>query len=233
MSICFGEFQGILPHLRFSCLCDSLKSSFIEPAHNHVLLSTDSDGATSCRLEYTTASEDRCFFDAMNHTGTNRAPDPKAVCLGCFRAVFQGSHRKAGDVMSEIGMDTIPLRERAQRWLDNYKAGNACEVLSLENTATIVAVFLNVTDPSKKAEGTNERVEELQAKAELLHGDLVEEQDKNIHLREEIDEMRKQRDEVLTRLRMRDLDIDRYRAKVEAYEFVIRCNGVSGAEVHT
>ena len=30
-----------------------------------------------------------------DHTGADRAPDPKAVCLDCFCAVMQGNHRKA------------------------------------------------------------------------------------------------------------------------------------------
>ena len=30
-----------------------------------------------------------------DHTGADRAPDPKAVCLDCFCAEMQGNHRKA------------------------------------------------------------------------------------------------------------------------------------------
>ena len=29
-----------------------------------------------------------------DHTGADRAPDPKAVCLDCFCAEMQGNHRK-------------------------------------------------------------------------------------------------------------------------------------------
>lgn len=113
--------------------------------------------------------------------------------------------------MSEIGMDTIPLRERAQKWLDNYKAGNTCEVLSLENTATIVAVFLNVTDPSKYTEceeGT----------------DLIEAQN-------EAEVLRKKNEELGNHIHMVEREMDRMGGQIAAYEFVIRCNGVSGAEV--
>ena len=123
----------------------------------------------------------------------------------------------------------MTLRERAQEWLKNYKgAGNAYggNILSLEEMAAIVSEYLYETDPRKKAEGTNERVEELQAKAELLHGDLVEEQDKRRKLEEALQASEKACDYMGSQL-------TEARGKISAYEFVIRCNGVSGAEVHT
>ena len=122
----------------------------------------------------------------------------------------------------------MTLRERAQEWLKNYKgAGNAYggNILSLEEMAAIVSEYLYETDPRKKAEGTNERVEELQAKDELLHGDLVEEQDKRRKLEEALQASEKACDYMGSQL-------TEARGKISAYEFVIRCNGVSGAEVH-
>ena len=122
----------------------------------------------------------------------------------------------------------MTLREKAQEWLKNYKgAGNAYggNILSLEEMAAIVSEYLYETDPRKKAEGTNERVEELQAKAELLHGDLVEEQDKRRKLEEALQASEKACDYMGSQL-------TEARGKISAYEFVIRCNGVSGAEVH-
>ena len=118
--------------------------------------------------------------------------------------------------MSEIGMDTIPLRERAQKWLDNYKAGNACEVLSLENTATIVAVFLNVTDPSKYTEceeGTSLKNENDKLRCEL----------------KKLEEALKASENACGYM---GSQLTEARGKISAYEFVIRCNGMSGAEVH-
>ena len=122
----------------------------------------------------------------------------------------------------------MTLREKAQEWLKNYKgAGNAYggNILSLEEMAAIVSEYLYETDPRKKAEGTNERVEELQAKAELLHGALVEEQDKRRKLEEALQASEKACDYMGSQL-------TEARGKISAYEFVIRCNGVSGAEVH-
>ena len=64
----------------------------------------------------------------------------------------------------------MTLREKAQEWLDKYKAGEPCSgLLDTEDKAVIVAVFLNVTDPSKKAEGASEIIKALPTKAELLH----------------------------------------------------------------
>ncbi len=121
----------------------------------------------------------------------------------------------------------MTLREKAQEWLKNYKgAGNAYggNILSLEEMATIVSEYLYKTDPRKKAEGTSERVEELQVKAELLHEDLIEAQN-------EAEELRKKNEELRSHIHMVEREMDRMGGQIAAYKFVIRCNGVSGAEV--
>ena len=103
----------------------------------------------------------------------------------------------------------MTLREKAQEWLDNYKgAGNAYggNILSLEEMATIVAEYLHET-PS---EDTSERIKALQD--ELSKTKQMLEGERMTH-------------ESLV------YDLARARAKVEAYEFVIRCNSMSGAEV--
>lgn len=121
----------------------------------------------------------------------------------------------------------MTLREKAQEWLKNYKgAGNAYggNILSLEEMAAVVSEYLYETDPRKKAEGTNERVEELKAKAELLHGDLIEAQN-------EAEVLRKKNEELVSHIHMVEREMDRMGGQIAAYKFVIRCNGVSGAEV--
>ena len=121
----------------------------------------------------------------------------------------------------------MTLRERAQEWLKNYKgAGNAYggNILSLEEMATIVAEYLNETDPRKKAEGTSERVEELQAKAELLHEDLMTEQGKTA-------ELEKRNKELEFQLAGASNRVLRLEGENSALRFSVRCNGVSGAEV--
>ena len=103
----------------------------------------------------------------------------------------------------------MTLREKAQEWLDNYKgAGNAYggNILSLEEMATIVAEYLHET-PS---EDTSERIKALQD--ELSKTKQMLEGERMTH-------------ESLV------YDLARARAKVEAYEFAIRCNSISGAEV--
>ena len=107
----------------------------------------------------------------------------------------------------------MTLREKAQNWLKNYKAGEPCSgLLGTEDKAAIVAEYLYETDPRKKAEGTSERVEELQAKAELLHEDLMTEQGK-------------------TQLAGASNRVLRLEGENSALRFAIRCNGMSGAEV--
>lgn len=129
----------------------------------------------------------------------------------------------------------MTLREKAQEWLKNYKgAGNAYggNILSLEEMAAIVAEYLRATAPYVKVESTNtetakatsERIKALQGKAELLHGDLVEEQDKAAELEKRIKELEFQLDGAERR-------VCRLEGENSAYRFAIRCNGVSGAEV--
>ena len=120
----------------------------------------------------------------------------------------------------------MTLREKAREWLKNYKgdvSGN--KALTLEETAAIVSEYLYETDPRKKAEGTNERVEELKAKAELLHGDLEEVQN-------EAEDLRKRNKELEFQLAGAERRVLRLEGENSAYKFAIRCNSMSGAEVH-
>ena len=106
------------------------------------------------------------------------------------------------------------LRERAQEWLDSYKAGSNTYELTDEDEATIISEYLH-----NAKEDVLEKYEELQ--------------NENDQLREELADIK-------TRLNTSELtreslasDLFEARGKIKAYEFVIRCNGVSGAEVHT
>ena len=130
----------------------------------------------------------------------------------------------------------MTLREKAQEWLKNYKgAGNAYggNILSLEVMAGIVAEYILAAALYVKVESTNtetakatsERIKALQAKAELLHEDLTAEQDKRRKLEEALQASEKACDYMGSQL-------TEARGKIAAYEFVIRCNGMSGAEVH-
>ena len=157
-----------------------------------------------------------------DHTGADRAPDPKAVCLDCFCAEMQGNRRKAVIYMTDMNK----LRYRAREWLNDYQKGDVSgnKALTLEETAAIVSEYLYETDPRKKAEGTSERVEELQAKAELLHEDLVAEQGKAA-------ELEKRNKELEFQLAGASNRVLRLEGENSALRFAIRCNGVSGAEV--
>lgn len=117
----------------------------------------------------------------------------------------------------------MTLREKAQEWLDNYKgAGSAYggNILSLEEMATIVAEYLHET-PS---EDTSERIKALQAKAELLHGNLEEVQN-------EAADLRKRNKELEFQLAGASNRVLRLEGENSALRFAVRCNGVSGAEV--
>ena len=119
------------------------------------------------------------------------------------------------------------LRNNAKEWLDKYKAGEPCSgLLDTEDIAAIVAEYLYETDPRKKAEGTSERVEELQAKAELLHEDLMTEQGKTA-------ELEKRNKELEFQLAGAENRVLRLEGENSAYRFAIRCNGMSGAEVRS
>ena len=102
------------------------------------------------------------------------------------------------------------LRNNAKEWLDKYKAGDAYggNTLSLEDIAAVVAEYLHET-PS---ENTSERVKALQ---------------------DEIDTLRKKNEELRSHIHMVEREMDRMGGQIAAYEFVIRCNGVSGAEVRS
>ena len=123
----------------------------------------------------------------------------------------------------------MTLREKAQEWLKNYKgAGNAYggNILSLEEMAAIVSEYLYETDPRKKAEDTSEIIKALPTKAELLHGDLEEVQNEAADLRKRIKELEFQ-------LAGAERRVLRLEGENSALRFAVRCNGMSGAEVHT
>lgn len=128
--------------------------------------------------------------------------------------------------MSDVVTREMTLREKAQEWLKNYKAGDAYggNVLSLEEMAAIVAEYLHETDPCKKAEDASERIKALSSKAELLHGDLEEVQN-------EAEDLRKRNKELEFQLDGAEKRVLRLEGENSAYRFAIRCNGVSGAEV--
>lgn len=104
------------------------------------------------------------------------------------------------------------LRERAQEWLDSYKAGKNTYELTDEDEAAIISEYLH-----NAKEDVLEKYEELQNENEQLREELAD---------------------IKTRLNTSELtreslasDLFEARGKIKAYEFVIRCNGVSGAEV--
>ena len=106
------------------------------------------------------------------------------------------------------------LRERAQEWLDYYKTSRG-DVFDLPTPETIAAVF-----------------------AEYLHGTEENILEKYEELQNENKQLREMHAEVKTRLNTSELtresltsDLFEARGKIKAYEFVIRCNGVSGAGV--
>ena len=103
----------------------------------------------------------------------------------------------------------MTLRETAQRWLDNYKAQKA-DCLFAEEMAAIVAEYLHETPNGAEGEATSERTKALQ---------------------DEIDMLRKKNEELGSHIHMVEREMDRMGGQIAAYEFAIRCNGVSGAEV--
>lgn len=164
----------------------------------------------------------------------------------------------------------MTLREKAQQWLKNYKAGDAYggNVLSLEEMAAVVSEYLYETDPRKKAEDTSEIIKSLPTKAELLHGckdgdsyrekydkcraELEKALERNANLEQcigklaevqhvtasTLDQYEKELADIKAKLNNSELtreslayDLARARSKNEAYEFVICCNSMSGAEV--
>ena len=112
-------------------------------------------------------------------------------------------------------------RERAQEWLDYYKASSG-DVINLPAPETIAAVF---------AEYLHSTEENILEKSKELKNE-------NDQLREMHDRAIKELGELKTELRTSELtreslarELTESRGKIKAYEFVIRCNGVSGAEV--
>ena len=113
------------------------------------------------------------------------------------------------------------LKERAQTWLDYYKASSG-DVFDLPTPETIAAVF------AEYLHGTEENI--LEKSKELKN--------ENELLREMHAEVKKELADIKTRLNTSELtreslasDLFEARGKIKAYEFVIRGNGVSGAEV--
>lgn len=113
------------------------------------------------------------------------------------------------------------LRERAQEWLDYCKSSRG-DVINLPDLETIAAVFAEYLN------GTGETI--LEKSKELKK--------ENDQFREMHDRAIKELAELKTELRTSELtreslarELTESRGKIKAYEFVIRCNGVSGAEV--
>lgn len=94
------------------------------------------------------------------------------------------------------------LRERAQEWLDYYKASNG-DVIDLPAPETIAAVF-----------------------AEYLQETKVDTQ-----VDGQIEELRKRVQELEFQLDGAERRILRLEGENSALRFSVRCNGVSGAEV--
>lgn len=115
----------------------------------------------------------------------------------------------------------MELREKAKSWLEKYKSGDPYAVkFGLEDVAAVVAEYLHESEePSAKKKALEDRVE-------LLHEDLVAEQDKRRKLEEALQASEKACDYMGSQL-------TEARGKISAYEFVIRCNGMSGAEVRS
>jgi len=113
----------------------------------------------------------------------------------------------------------MELREKAKKWLDAYKSGDPNGVdFEIEDVAAVVAEYLHGT------EETSAKKKALEDRVELLHEDLMAEQDKRRKLEEALRASEKACDYMGSQL-------TEARGKISAYEFVIRCNGVSGAEV--
>ena len=115
----------------------------------------------------------------------------------------------------------MELREKAKKWLDAYKSGDPNGVdFEIEDVAAVVAEYLHGTEePSAKKKALEDRVE-------LLHEDLVAEQGKSRKLEEALQASEKACNYMGSQL-------TEARGKIAAYEFVIRCNGISGNEVRT
>lgn len=114
----------------------------------------------------------------------------------------------------------MTLREKAQYWLDDYKKTSNGDVVNMPSSEVIAAVFTEYLRES----GDSAKKTALEGRVELLHEDLTAEQDKRRKLEEALQASEKACDYMGSQL-------TEARGKISAYEFVIRCNGVSGAEV--
>ena len=116
----------------------------------------------------------------------------------------------------------MTLREKAQYWLDDYKKTSNGAVVNMPSPEIIAAVFSEYLHESEEPSAKKKALED---RVELLHEDLMAEQDKRRKLEEALQASEKACDYMGSQL-------TEARGKISAYEFVIRCNGVSGAEVH-
>ena len=105
----------------------------------------------------------------------------------------------------------MALRDRAQEWLDDYEKTANGAVVNMPSPEVIAAVFAEYLHETS-SEDTNERIKALQ---------------------DEVEELRKKNEELRSHIHMVEREMDRMGGQIAAYKFVIRCNGVSGAEVHT
>lgn len=113
----------------------------------------------------------------------------------------------------------MELREKAKKWLDAYKSGNPNGVdFEIEDVAAVVAEYLHGT------EETSAKKKALEDRVELLHEDLMAEQEKAAGLE-------KRNKAMVDHINSMQREMDIMGGRISAYEFVIRCNGVSGAEV--
>lgn len=115
----------------------------------------------------------------------------------------------------------MTLREKAQYWLDDYNNTSNGAVVNMPSPEVTAAVFTEYLRES----GDDAKKIALEGRVELLHEDLMAEQDKRRKLEEALQASEKACDYMGSQL-------TEARGKISAYEFVIRCNGVSGAEVH-
>ena len=137
----------------------------------------------------------------------------------------------------------MTLRERAQNWLDKYKAGEPCSgLLGTEDKAAIVAEYLHESGDSDsyrekydKCRAELEKALERNANLEQYIGKLAEAQKFTARI---LNQYEKELADIKAKLNNSELtreslayDLTRARSKNEAYEFAIRCNSMSGAEV--
>ena len=116
----------------------------------------------------------------------------------------------------------MTLREKAQNWLDDYKKTSNGAVVNMPSPEVIAAVFAEYL----REYGDSAKKTALEGRVELLHEDLMTEQGKTAELEKRIKELEFQ-------LAGAENRVLRLEGENSAYRFAIRCNGMSGAEVHT